>query len=52
MTDGYPFEIWQYKHLNGLGDDVALEFVDDCICGDYRLVRSSDSIAALLTKEP
>jgi len=34
-TVTYPFEIWHYRHLEGIGDDVQLEFVDTCQCGDY-----------------
>ena len=32
----YPFEIWHYRHLDGIGDDITLEFVDVCGCGEYR----------------
>jgi GWxTD domain-containing protein len=34
-TVTFPFEIWHYRHLEGIGDDVQLEFVDTCQCGDY-----------------
>lgn len=37
--DGFPFEIWHYAHLDGIGDDVNLEFVDTCICGEYKLAN-------------
>jgi GWxTD domain-containing protein len=41
MTEGggstiaYPFEIWHYRYLEGIGDNIDLEFVDTCQCGDY-----------------
>lgn len=35
-TTTYPFEIWRYRHLDGIGDEVTIEFVDSCSCGDYR----------------
>jgi GWxTD domain-containing protein len=34
-TVTFPFEIWHYRHLEGIGEDVQLEFVDTCQCGDY-----------------
>ncbi len=35
QTTTYPFEIWHYRYLEGIGDNVNLEFVDSCQCGDY-----------------
>ena len=32
-----PLEEWRYRHLEGIGQDVALDFVDVCRCGDYRI---------------
>ena len=34
-TATYPFEIWHYRYLEGIGENVNLEFVDTCQCGDY-----------------
>ncbi len=34
-TVTYPFEIWQYRHIEGIGDNIQIEFVDPCACGDY-----------------
>jgi len=31
----YPSEVWHYNHMKGGGDDVSLEFVDTCWCGEY-----------------
>ena len=36
-TTTYPFERWRYRHLEGIGNDVILEFVDSCMCNEYRL---------------
>jgi GWxTD domain-containing protein len=36
-TTAYPFEDWRYRHLEGLGDDVNLEFVDTTWSGEYHL---------------
>jgi GWxTD domain-containing protein len=32
-----PLEEWRYRYLEGMGQDVTLDFVDVCRCGDYRL---------------
>jgi GWxTD domain-containing protein len=34
-TSTYPFEIWHYRYLEGVGDNIDIEFVDTCMCGDY-----------------
>ena len=34
-TSTFPFETWHYRYLEGVGDNINLEFVDTCQCGDY-----------------
>ena len=34
-TSTFPFEVWRYRYLEGIGENVELEFVDTCQCGDY-----------------
>jgi GWxTD domain-containing protein len=34
-TSTFPFEIWHYRYLEGVGDNIDIEFVDTCMCGDY-----------------
>ncbi len=34
-TSTYPFEVWHYRYLEGIGDNIDIEFVDNCMCGDY-----------------
>ncbi len=34
-TATFPFETWHYRYLQGIGDNIDLEFVDTCQCGDY-----------------
>ena len=34
-TSTFPFEIWHYRYLEGLGENIDFEFVDTCQCGDY-----------------
>jgi GWxTD domain-containing protein len=36
-TSTYPFEIWHYRYLEGIGDNIDIEFVDTCMCGDYHM---------------
>src|SRR5215469_1531108 len=36
-TETYPFEVWTYRNLEGIGQQIELEFVDSCSCGDYHL---------------
>jgi GWxTD domain-containing protein len=36
-TSTFPFEIWFYRHLDGIGNDVLLEFVDPSMSGEYHL---------------
>jgi TonB family protein len=31
----FPYEIWHYRHIDGIGDKVDLKFVDTCNCGEY-----------------
>ncbi len=36
-TSTFPFEIWHYRYLQGIGDNIDIEFVDSCMCGDYHM---------------
>ncbi len=47
-TTVYPFERWRYRHLDGIGDDIELEFVDDSFTGDYHLALNPEEKDALL----
>jgi len=38
----YPFEDWRYRHIDGIGDDINIEFVDDCQCGAYRMTLNPE----------
>ena len=37
FADGYPFELWNYKYLEGVGANVQLAFLDSSSSGEYRL---------------
>lgn len=47
-TVAHPFEVWRYRHIEGLGSDVILEFVDPSWSGEYRLALNPDEKDALL----
>lgn len=47
-TTTYPFEIWFYRHLDGVGEGVEIEFVDPTGTGEYRIARSPNDKDALL----
>ena len=36
-TTTYAFEDWRYRYLEGIGDDVNLEFIDPSGSGEFRL---------------
>jgi len=47
-TSTFPFEVWHYRYLEGVGDNVDLEFVDSCMCGDYHFTIDRSEKDALL----
>jgi len=47
-TQAYPWERWRYRHIEGIGDDVELEFVDKSMTGQYRLALNPEEKDALL----
>ncbi len=46
-TTTYPFEIWFYRHLEGVGDGLEIEFVDPTGTGEYRMARDASEKDAL-----
>jgi GWxTD domain-containing protein len=49
QTTTYPFEVWFYRHLDGVGDGLEIEFVDPTGTGEYRLARNPYEKDALAT---
>jgi len=47
-TSTYPFEQWTYRYLEGIGQDITIEFVDPCMCGDYHMTMDPQEKDALL----
>ena len=36
-TSTFPFEQWRYRYLEGIGQEIIIEFVDSCMCNDYHM---------------
>src|SRR6202171_999566 len=47
-TSTFPFETWRYRYLEGIGQEVMIEFVDSCMCGDYHMTWDRSEKDALL----
>jgi len=47
-TSTFPFETWHYRYLEGVGDNIDIEFVDSCQCGDYHFTIDRSEKDALL----
>jgi GWxTD domain-containing protein len=48
-TSTYPFEDWRYRYIEGIGQEVIIEFVDDCQCGAYEMTMDRSKKDALKT---
>src|SRR5882672_3468325 len=46
-TQTYNWELWRYRHLEGIGDNVELEFVDPASSGEYHLTTDPGEKDAL-----
>ncbi|MBI4456311.1 MAG: GWxTD domain-containing protein [Acidobacteria bacterium] len=47
-TATFPFEVWRYRHIDGIGDDIEIEFVDKTHSGEYKIALYPDEKDALL----
>lgn len=47
-TSTFPFETWHYRYIEGIGDNIDVEFVDTCMCGDYHMTIDRSEKDALL----
>jgi GWxTD domain-containing protein len=47
-TSTFPFEVWRYRYLEGIGQEIEIEFVDDCGCGAYEMTLDRSRKDALL----
>jgi GWxTD domain-containing protein len=47
-TSTYPFEDWRYRYLEGIGENVEIEFVDTTMSGEYKLTMDPSEKDALI----
>ena len=47
-TTTFPFETWHYRYIDGIGENIDIEFVDTCMCGDYHMTIDRSEKDALL----
>jgi GWxTD domain-containing protein len=47
-TSTFPFEDWRYRYLEDIGQEIIIEFVDTCMCGDYHMTMDRSEKDALL----
>ena len=47
-TSTFPFEDWRYRYIDGIGQEVIMEFVDPCMCGEYHMTLDRSEKDALL----
>lgn len=47
-TSTYPFEQWRYRWIEGIGNDIIIEFVDPTMTGEYRMTMDPSEKDALL----
>jgi GWxTD domain-containing protein len=47
-TSTYPFETWRYRYIEGIGQEIEIEFVDTCMCGEYHMTMDRSEKDALL----
>ena len=46
-TSTFPFEDWRYRYLEGIGQEIIVEFVDTCMCNDYHMTMDRSEKDAL-----
>jgi len=46
-TSTYPFEVWRYRYIPGIAQEVLIEFVDECGCGAYQMTADRSKKDAL-----
>jgi GWxTD domain-containing protein len=48
-TSTFPFEDWRYRYIEGIGQEIIIEFVDTCMCGEFHMTLDRSEKDALLT---
>ena len=47
-TQTFPFEQWRYRYIDGIGQNIIIEFVDPTMSGEYRMTMDPSEKDALL----
>jgi len=47
-TSTYPWEMWRYRYLEGIGNNIEIEFVDPSGSGEYHMTMDPSEKDALL----
>ena len=47
-TSTFPFADWRYRYIEGIGQEVIIEFVDTCMCGEFHMTLDRSEKDALL----
>ena len=46
-TTTFPFEDWRYRYIEGIGNDIMIEFVDTSMTGEYHMTMDPSEKDAL-----
>jgi GWxTD domain-containing protein len=46
-TSTYPFEQWRYRYIEGIGNNIIIEFVDPTMSGEYHMTMDPSEKDAL-----
>lgn len=47
-TSTFPFQKWRYRYIDGIGNDIIIEFVDTTMTGEFRMTMDPSEKDALL----
>jgi GWxTD domain-containing protein len=47
QTETYPYEDWRYRHMDGIGENIVIEFVDPTSTGEYHMTMDPGEKDAL-----
>jgi GWxTD domain-containing protein len=47
-TSTFPFQKWRYRYIDGIGNDIMIEFVDTTMTGEFRMTMDPSEKDALL----
>jgi GWxTD domain-containing protein len=46
-TSTYPFQQWRYRYIDGIGNNIIIEFVDPTMSGEFRMTADPSEKDAL-----